>query len=193
MPKSLQEKKRRNADQKITDQASNGQQRDRISRYNGNLYELFPPFTAEEEKGWSDIAIVRLDKIRAALAMVEEGTINLSDHSGEATVLASTAIDKYLELEEIIEREQAKNKRNEKRIEKLIQLKDKHRKRVKYLESIKQKDEKMTEARLLCKARAFGRLHRQYLKTIETNPNARDIEKLLAFDVQQQLPYLSLK
>jgi hypothetical protein len=141
----------------------------------GNLYHIFPPLTKEEKLGLSETEITKLNNIVATLP-----SLNEEYNHGEV----DKALDQYEELEEIIIREQQKNRKNEKRIVKLTHLKDCYRKRVTYLETLLD-DKELTESTLIRKAKTLGRLQREF--RLKNDAESRQISNLLNLDVNEQI------
>jgi len=167
-------RRRKRNDHLVGEQNTLDYTRTKKPKYEGNLYEKFPPLTDEELIGWSGTRKRLFDSIREALPAL--GDQNAQEHSIEI----EDALDKYEKLEQLIESEKKRSKKNESRIKKLISLNDKYRKRTNYLD-LQLNENDLTEPQLLRKAKRFGRLHREYLKRQPREADKRTIDDLFNF------------
>ena len=110
-------RRRKRNDHLVGEQNTLDYTRTKKPKYEGNLYEKFPPLTGEELIGWSGTRKRLFDFIRDALPAL--GDQNAQEHSIEI----EDALDKYEKLEQLIESEKKRSKKNESRIKKLISLK----------------------------------------------------------------------
>jgi hypothetical protein len=166
-------KSRKKSDHLVAGQATIEVPRARKRKIDGNLFEVFPPLTDEEMIGWSTQKIMQLENIRSTLPAM------LSTEDDEDAI---EILDKYEELEKIIEKEERKNQRQEARITKLKKLKDAYRKRVQYLEKRLDTQESLEES--IKKAKRLGLISRRLFRT---NLSTRNIETLTNLNVEQEI------